>query len=180
MYSLSILVSVLIVFCSQSLLQCQWVQGYSLFFSSIRFRISGFMLRFFMHLDLSFKWTDEYGLFEFFYMPPFSFWPVTFVKDAMFFPVYISGFFIYINVSAIHRYMDYVWIFNLKPLIDMFVFALIPCQFYYYSSAVQQGWGQWYFHTSSGYCIILSLSLCLSLYISIWNRKLSFSVEIYE
>lgn len=55
------LVPVLMVFHSESLVLCQWVQGYSPTLSSIGFIVSGFMLKSLVHLDLNFVQGDMYG-----------------------------------------------------------------------------------------------------------------------
>jgi hypothetical protein len=56
------------VFCLGNCLLYQRIQGYSPLFSSIRFSVSGFMLRSLIHLDLSFMQGDNVVLFAFFYM----------------------------------------------------------------------------------------------------------------
>jgi len=63
--------------------------------------------------------------------------PAPFVKDAFFYPLYDSGFFI--KKSGVHRCVVwiYVWVFSLTPLINLCVFMPIPCAFYYYSSVVE-------------------------------------------
>lgn len=39
--------------------------------------------------------------------------------------------------SSVHRYVGLLLVFIFTPLINLPVFMLIPCSFYYYSSVVQ-------------------------------------------
>ena len=52
---------------------------------------------------------------------------VLFVENAFFFPLCISGFFIF-KKSGVCRYVDFVWVFNWIPLTTSFFF-LMPTTF---------------------------------------------------
>jgi len=66
-------------------------------FSSIRFSVSGFMLRSLIYLYLSCE-GDKYGsIFIFIYRLPVRSAP--FVEDAFFFPLYVFGYFVKDQVS---------------------------------------------------------------------------------
>jgi hypothetical protein len=70
-------------------------------FSSIRFSVSGFMLRFLIYLDLSFVQSDEYGSSFIFLHGDSQFDQHHLLKMFSFFPLYIFGFFVKYQVSIV-------------------------------------------------------------------------------
>jgi len=91
-------------------------------FSSIRFSVSGFMLRSLIHLDLSFVYHDKYGsIFIFLYTDSQLFWAsLTKIKYAC---VCVCVWF-------------YFWVFNSILLINLSVSVPISFSFYHYCSVV--------------------------------------------
>jgi hypothetical protein len=69
-------------------------------FSSIRFNVSGFLMRSLIHLDLSFVQGDKY-LHSSTCRHPLR--PTPFVEDLFFFPFY--GFGLFLSKSSDHRCM---------------------------------------------------------------------------
>ena len=102
-------------------------------FSSIRFGVSGFMLRCLIHLDLSFVQGDNYE-----YICTLLHVDIQLSQDHLLkmlsSPLYCFGFFVKNQVSV--RLWIYVLVSHLIPLINMSAFMLIPWCFYYYSSVV--------------------------------------------
>ena len=93
-------------------------------FSSIRFSVTGFMLRSFLYLDLSFVTGDVCGSICILLHPVRS---APFVEDAFFFPLHIFDFFVK-NLVFIDVWI-YVTVFDWIPLIHVSVFMPIPIFF---------------------------------------------------
>ena len=102
-------------------------------FSLIRFSVSGLMLRFLIHLYLSFVQDDK--LESICITRRRQVRPIAFVEDVILFLLCMSSFCIK-NQVFIGDY-TYVWVFSLTALINESVFMSISFRFYYYSSAVQ-------------------------------------------
>ena len=123
-----ILVSALLVLCSQSSLLCQLHSGPLYVFFSKRLSVSAFMLRTLIHLDLSFIVLRVINMNIFIlFINRCIFWPIPFVEHAFFPPVYITGYFIK-NEVFIGLWI-YNWCFNSISLINKSVFMPIPCSF---------------------------------------------------
>ena len=88
-------------------------------FSSIRFTVAGFMLRFLIPLDLS-----QYTVIS-----------AQFVEDDVFFPLYNFGFFVK-NLMFTGTQIDFQG-FNLIPLVLLSVFLPISSGFHYCSSILK-------------------------------------------
>ena len=86
-------------------------------FFSMRFSISGFILRSCILLELSFEKSERCAYIWILLHAAISFLPAPFVEDAISFPVCIDGFFAKIQVFI--GMQIYVGIFNSIPLIDM-------------------------------------------------------------
>lgn len=155
----------LLVFCSESLLWCQCVQGYSPTFSSIWWSISGFMLKSLIHFDLSFVKYERYVSIFILLHANIQFYQHHLLK-ILSFPVCFSGFF-FKNMLCI-----YVWFFNLIPLINLSVFynTMEVLLLYLCSMPWNQEWWllQQLFYCSGfffkypGFCV------------SVWSWELSF------
>jgi hypothetical protein len=76
-----------LLFCTEICLLCQYVQGT---FCSIRFSVSGFMLKFLIHLDLSFVQGDRDGSSCILLHVR----PASFADHASFSALYNFGFFV--------------------------------------------------------------------------------------
>ena len=97
-------------------------------FSSIRFSVSGFMLRSLIHLDLSFVQGDRYGSICILLHADIQLDWHQLLKDAFFFPLcVISVFFIRNQVSR--SVWIYVWVFDLIPWTHLSVFMPVPHRF---------------------------------------------------
>jgi hypothetical protein len=102
-------------------------------FSSIRFSVSGFMLRSLIHLDLSFVQGDEYGSIFIFLHTDSQLDQHHLLKMLSFFlfflPLYMFDFFVKDKVPV--SVWFYFWVFNSIPLISMFVSVPILCSFFF-------------------------------------------------
>ena len=102
-------------------------------FSSIRFSLSGFMLRSLIHWDVSFVLDDKYGsIFSFLHIgSQIEQHPL--LQMLSFFPCICLA-----SLSKIKCHVwFYFWIFNSSPLINVSVPVPIPCSFYHYCSVVK-------------------------------------------
>jgi hypothetical protein len=102
-------------------------------FSSIRFSVSGFMLKFLIHLELCFVEVINMGLFSFFYIQPVR--PLPFTDDAFFIPLCIFGVFVKDQVTV--SVWFYFWVFNSIAMINLSVSVQILCSCYHYCSVVK-------------------------------------------
>ena len=97
-------------------------------FSSIIFSVSSFMLKYLIHLCLSFVQVNRHESTCVLLHTSIQLDQAPFVEDAFFFPLYISDFFtknqVYGSVSI------YICVFDLIPLINVYVFMAIPCCFF--------------------------------------------------
>jgi hypothetical protein len=98
-------------------------------FSSVRFSVSGFMLRSLIHLDLSFVQGDKYFHFSTYRQPVR---PAPFIEDVFFF----SLVYFWCQRSSNCKYVVLLWVFNSISLINMSVSVPILCNFYHYCSVV--------------------------------------------
>lgn len=122
------------MFCSESLIQCQWVQRYSTLsflvqrYSPLSFLVSvpGFILRSLILLELRLCGIIAMDLFARFTSNNLV-WPVPFVKGVVCCSALIALFLIK-NQLLILMWV-YSWVFSLIPLINKFVFIPIPCGF---------------------------------------------------
>jgi hypothetical protein len=104
-------------------------------FSSIRFSVSGFMLKSLIHLDLSFVPGDKYGsIFVFLYVDS-QLDQHYLLKMLYFFQVYIFVIFVKDQVSV--SVWFYFLVFSSIPLINVSVSLPIPCSYYHYCSEVK-------------------------------------------
>jgi len=105
-------------------------------FSSMRFVVSGFMLRSLIHLYWNFVQGDRCGSIcillhadiqlnqhQFLKMPP--------PPNS---PLY--GFGLFVKKSSVHSMWLYFWFLDSIPLTKLSVFMLVPYSFYYYCSVV--------------------------------------------
>ena len=104
-------------------------------FSSIRFNVSVFMFMSLIHLDLSFVLGDRGWVYLLSSACRHPVRPALFIEVTFFFPLCVFVIFIKNQVSL--SVWIYVWVFNLILLINVSVFMLIVCSFYYYSSVGQ-------------------------------------------
>ena len=103
-------------------------------FYSIRFSVSGFVLRDKIHLELNFVQGDRCGSICVL-LHAHAVWPAPFVDDVVFFPMCISG----LSNSGVHVCVDLCLSLQFNS-IDQHVFVdvwVMPCCFDYYSSVVQ-------------------------------------------
>jgi hypothetical protein len=111
-------------------------------FSSIRFSVSGFMLKPWSTRTWALCKVIKLVYFHFStYRQPFR--PAPFIEDAFFFPLYIFGFFVKDQVSV--NVWFYFWVFHSIPSINVSVSVPIPCSFYHYCSVVK-------LEVSDGHC----------------------------
>jgi hypothetical protein len=103
---------------------------------SIRFSVLCFLLRFLIHLDLSFVQGDKYrSIFIFFFTYSQPARSAPFIEDGFFFSLYIFIVFVKDQVSI--NVWFYFWVFNSIPLINVYVSLPIPCCFFHYYSVVK-------------------------------------------
>lgn len=105
------------------------VDGFKLFpsFSSIRFKVSCLMLKFLIHLKLSFEHLIDTYLFSFFYMKL----PSTICWQYFFQCVCYS--LVFIKKTVICRYMEFCWAYNLQ--FD-FIYQWVNFVFQYYAVSI--------------------------------------------
>ena len=103
-------------------------------FSSIRFTVSGFILRSLIHLELSCMQGDNMGLFGFFYMQTSSLTSTICFRCCLISCVYFWPLY---QKSGSKGVQIYIRVFNLIPLTNVSAFVPIQCCFYYYSLVVQ-------------------------------------------
>jgi hypothetical protein len=101
-------------------------------FSSIRFSVSGFMLRSLIHLDLSFVQGDKYGSIFILLHRDSQLEQHHLLKMISFFPLYIFGFFVKDQMTI--SVWFYFWVFNYIPLISMCVSVPIPIFYRVYNT----------------------------------------------
>ena len=94
-------------------------------FSSILFSMFEFILGSLIHLNFSFAQSDKYRSVYIFLHEDNLVLSAPFVEDTVFFAVCVSGFFIKNQVSI--SVWICVWVFNLIPSINIFIFVLISC-----------------------------------------------------
>jgi hypothetical protein len=83
--------------------------------SSVRFCISGFILRCLIHLYLNFVQGNKYGSISIFSTYRLPDGPAPFIEDAFFFPLYVFCFFVKKQVTI--GVGVYFWVFDSIPLI---------------------------------------------------------------
>jgi hypothetical protein len=119
-------------------------------FSSIRFSVSGFMLRSLNHLDLSFVQGGKYKFIFVFLHTDYQLDQHDILKIISFFPLYIFGFFVKYQVSI--SVWFYFWVFSSIPLMNISDSVPIPCSFYSLLLC-STAWGQgWWFSQPFFYC----------------------------
>jgi hypothetical protein len=96
-------------------------------FCSIRFIISGFMLRSLIHLDLSFVQGDKYGSIFILLHTDYQLDQHYLLKMFSFFPLHVFGFFVKDKLSI--GMWVYFWVFHSIPLIDLSVSRPKPISF---------------------------------------------------
>ena len=101
-------------------------------FSSVRFSVTGFVLRSLIYLDLSFVHVSRYGTILTLLHAGIQWFQHHLLKMFSFFLLYNFGFFVK-NQVFIGVWIN-VRVFNLIPSIHMSVLMPIPSCFYYYSS----------------------------------------------
>jgi hypothetical protein len=145
-------------------------------FSSIRFTVSGFMLRSLIHLDLSFVQGDKYWSIFILQYTDSQLDQHHLLKMLSFFPLYIFGFFVKDQVSV--SVWFYFCVFNSIPLINMSVSVLIPCSFYHYCSIVKlevrdSDFPRWFFTVKIFFSTLgflpFQMNLRIALYMSLKN-----------
>jgi hypothetical protein len=104
-------------------------------FSSIRFSVSGFMLRSLIHLKLSFVQGDNYGYIFIFLHADSQLDQNHLLKMLSFFSSNMFGFFVKDQVFI--SVWFYFWVSNSIPLFNLSVSVPIPCSFFYYCFVVE-------------------------------------------
>lgn len=125
---MSILVSALSVFSLGSLLLCLFFQGPT--FSSIRFSLSGFILRFLIQLDWSYPLGDKHEFTCILLHVDIKFNHNHLLMMCSFFSASFSQMQVFIDMCIS------VWVFGLIPMINRSLFSIKTIQFYYASSGL--------------------------------------------
>jgi len=99
--------------------------------SSVRFSVSGFMSRSFIHLDLSFVQGDKYGSIFIFLHTEYHLDQCHLLKMLSFFHCIFLGSLSAIKfIDQVHRYVGLLCAFNSIPLIDLSLSVPIPWDFF--------------------------------------------------
>ena len=111
---------------------CPYLWGFPPLYP-LNIRVSGFMWRCLIHLDLSFVQGYKDGSIHILLQPPIV--PAPFVENAVFFP--LDGFSSLVKDQVTISVWVHFWVFNSIPLIHLSVTWPVPCSFYHNCSVVQ-------------------------------------------
>jgi hypothetical protein len=134
-----------------------------------------------VHFELIFAQDKRHGSsFGFLQTDRYSVFPETFIEEAVFSPLYISGTSVKNKVGV--AAWSHIWIFYSVPLVFVSVFVPVPCCLYCYGSVVYFEVG--YCDTSgvalfAQYCLGYSQSFFLFLCFQM-NFRVDFSISIDE